>query len=232
MGLSHAEAQSFHNSKLADSITSRQLLGSRPDGSTRSRTTQQQQQADTSTREMETDDSAAMMQMALMQKEQQQQAVQPEVRRIDTQIQELEEKIAALHTELGEFYKMLLSQWIPATATAAATVPEIVTSETVIVPMFFTAGAFLVRVTWFVMQSPKTKLWLRVKAMRRIILFQIIAWIPIIGVILQPDLISAAIDTPMQTQQKIRSIKSEIKQKKRDKAQLQTKRKQLLLTLS
>lgn len=140
-------------------------------------------------------------------------------------LKEIETRIAKNHSELGQFYKMLFSQWIPVSFTSGATLLEILDGG--LLSLFATFFAIVVRFFWFFMQSPKVKIWLRTKQLAQMVIMSLISMIPFIGVFLQTDLISTTVITPVATWRKIRSLRKKIKSDKKMKRKLKNKIKSL-----
>jgi hypothetical protein len=224
MGRSAAEAQQFHNSRLENSIQSARLPESRYTqtantnqeyGTGRTANTNQEQQA----YQLQQARQASIEQQA------QAQTVQQQIAQLDKEIKKTDIAIAEQHNELYDFYKMLYSQIFPAGITASITVFEI--ADGGFITLILTGMAIAIRFVWFFMQSPKAKVWLRLRAVKQMVIASILSMIPIIGPYTQPDLISAVILTPAQTIKKIRSMTSEINNLKKKIKILKNNRLQL-----
>jgi hypothetical protein len=139
------------------------------------------------------------------------------IKGLTKQLKKKKKEYKTYHVEVKAFRQMQIQQMVPISVTLGATVFEFADGGTfsIIVTMF----AIAIRAIWFFMQSPKVKLWLRVHAIKQSILLSILSLVPILGLLLQPDLISTAVVTPWQVFKKILSltkkgtgIKKEIKQ--------------------
>ena len=147
------------------------------------------------------------------------------IKQLQTYLKKNEEKLQASKKELYDFYKMLFSQIIPISTTGVVTIFEVIDGG--IFTIILTGFAIMIRFFWFFLQSPATKIWLRLKTLKQMVITSMLALIPFIGAYTQPDLVSTVILTPMQSIKKVLSIRKEIEQYEKNKQSLKSKLKQL-----
>lgn len=215
-----AEYRRFHNSRLADKMQASRLLDSQlgttaTDNNRQPRIQNKQQQQQPSN--TQTNRSIAT-------------SGQEQLKQLRKELKKTKTTLAKKHSELGQFYKMFFSQWIPISTTGGATLFEVLDGG--LISLVVTGFAIMIRFFWFFLQSPKTKLWLRTKQLVQATIMSAISMIPFVGVLLQPDLISTAVITPYASWKKIQSLRSEVRSEKKKQKKLQQQIKSIKLQVA
>lgn len=217
MGRSAAEAQQFHNSRLQGDIQSSRLPESRFNQA--ANTNQENDPNQAANTNQEYPDNVLDFDRYRKERQQAQQAKRRQMNGASTstrKIKALRQAINKTKEELTHHKKMLANQLMPASLTVFATVPEILSGGTI--GLVATGAATAFRWNWYVKQNIEDKIALR----KQMIISSAIGMIPVVGVFLQGDVVSAVVLTPRHSMKEIKRLSKELETLEKELLQAQS----------